>query len=51
MHKLDIPVNRLSGGEKQALALALCLLETPVLLLLDEHTSALDQKLPNKLWS
>jgi putative ABC transport system ATP-binding protein len=43
-HKLDTQVNRLSGGEKQSLALALCLFQPPQLLLLDEHTSALDPK-------
>lgn len=42
--KLDVTVNHLSGGEKQALALAFCILLTPALLLLDEHTSALDPK-------
>lgn len=39
---LDTPVHFLSGGEKQALILALAVLEPPKLLLLDEHTSALD---------
>ncbi len=42
--KLDTTVDRLSGGEKQSLALALCLRHPPKLLLLDEHTSALDPK-------
>ena len=38
----DIPVGRFSGGEQQALVLALILFARPQLLLLDEHTSALD---------
>lgn len=42
--KLDATIDTLSGGEKQALTLALCLLQPPKLLLLDEHTSALDPK-------
>jgi putative ABC transport system ATP-binding protein len=42
--KLDTMVDLLSGGEKQALALGLMVIYPPRLLLLDEHTSALDPK-------
>lgn len=41
---LDQIVDSLSGGEKQSLALALKVLYPPRVLLLDEHTSALDPK-------
>ena len=47
--KLDLPVKKLSGGEAQTLTLALCLLNPPSLLLLDEHTSALDPKTSKQL--
>lgn len=47
--KLDQIVENLSGGEKQALALALGVLYPPEILLLDEHTSALDPKSAEQL--
>ncbi len=43
-NKLDIRANLLSGGQRQALSLVLSTLKRPELLLLDEHTAALDPK-------
>lgn len=40
--RLDCPVSLLSGGERQALAVLMSTLVPPKLLLLDEHTAALD---------
>lgn len=48
-NKLDQPIQKLSGGEKQAFALALSVLYPPKILLLDEHTSALDPKAAQQL--
>ena len=42
--RLSTPVGLLSGGERQALTLLMATLKKPKLLLLDEHTSALDPK-------
>lgn len=47
--KLNCAIQELSGGEKQAFALALCLLKPPSVLLLDEHTSALDPKTSDQI--
>ena len=42
--KLHVSVGSLSGGQRQALSLLMATLITPQLLLLDEHTAALDPK-------
>ncbi|MDR1261903.1 MAG: ABC transporter ATP-binding protein [Oscillospiraceae bacterium] len=39
----------LSGGQRQALTLVMAILQTPKLLLLDEHTAALDPKTAEKV--
>lgn len=41
-HRLDADVALLSGGQRQAITLAMATLTKPKLLLLDEHTAALD---------
>ena len=40
--RMDQPVGLLSGGQRQALTLLMATLVTPKILLLDEHTAALD---------
>ena len=41
-HRLDVPAYLLSGGERQALTVTMATLAEPDILLLDEHTAALD---------
>ncbi|MFZ1303373.1 MAG: ATP-binding cassette domain-containing protein, partial [Lactococcus raffinolactis] len=41
---LDTPTGNLSGGQRQALSLLMATIVPPDLLLLDEHTAALDPK-------
>lgn len=42
--RLDTPIGTLSGGQRQALTLLMAVWQKPRLLLLDEHTAALDPK-------
>lgn len=42
--RLKAPVSTLSGGQRQALSLLMATMQSPKILLLDEHTSALDPK-------
>lgn len=46
---LDTPTGNLSGGQRQALSLLMATLTKPDLLLLDEHTAALDPKTSKQL--
>jgi len=43
-NRLKEPVSLLSGGQRQALTLLMAILSKPLLLLLDEHTAALDPR-------
>lgn len=47
--RLTSKVGLLSGGQRQALTLLMATLQQPKLLLLDEHTAALDPKTANKV--
>ena len=49
--RLDTKVGTLSGGQRQALTLLMATYVTPQLLLLDEHTAALDPKTAQKVLS
>jgi putative ABC transport system ATP-binding protein len=46
---LDVQVKYLSGGQRQALALVMASVSSPQVLLLDEHTAALDPKTSNEI--
>ena len=46
---MKMPVGLLSGGQRQALTLLMATIVTPKLLLLDEHTAALDPKTAEKV--
>ena len=42
--RLDTPIGVLSGGQRQALTVLMATMVRPTLLLLDEHTAALDPR-------
>lgn len=50
-NKLNTQVKFLSGGQRQALSLIMATLKKPELLLLDEHTAALDPKTSRMIMS
>jgi putative tryptophan/tyrosine transport system ATP-binding protein len=47
--RLDSLVRTLSGGQRQALALMMAAITSPAVLLLDEHTAALDPRTARKI--
>lgn len=49
--RMDAKVGLLSGGQRQVVTLLMCTMTTPKLLLLDEHTAALDPATAEKVMS
>ncbi len=49
--RMTSKVGLLSGGQRQALTLLMATLNKPKLLLLDEHTAALDPKTAPRCWN
>lgn len=47
--RLDTPIGLLSGGQRQALTLLMATMVRPALLLLDEHTAALDPRMAEQV--
>lgn len=47
--RMNVPVGTLSGGQRQALTLLMATIVPPKLLLLDEHTAALDPEAAQKI--
>jgi putative ABC transport system ATP-binding protein len=47
--RLDTPMGLLSGGQRQALTVLMATMVRPTLLLLDEHTAALDPRSAEKV--
>lgn len=43
-HRLDVAIESLSGGQRQTITLLMATLKRPEILLLDEHTAALDPR-------
>ena len=50
-NRLKVDTQYLSGGQRQALTLVMAALVKPKLLLLDEHTAALDPKTSEMSWN
>lgn len=48
-NRLSVKVGLLSGGQRQALTLLMAVMQQPKILLLDEHTAALDPKTAAKV--
>src|SRR5690554_1517567 len=49
-NRMNVKTRFLSGGQRQALALVLATLTSPEILLLDEHTAALDPKIAETIF-